>query len=287
VDPGGLIKGGEPMTYRDVLVHVKYNEAWSPHIDAAGVLAQSFGARLTGLYTLSDLAALKAAFGRSADSVREREHRDAAKATEAEEKFRAFLKQKNIVGDWKVGEGNAGDLLPWASRFCDLIVVEQTDLGTDEIGLESEIQTVMASGRPTLVVPKRGTFPTIGKRILLAWNGSREAATALHGALPLIEKADHVDILLGRGKEVFGSITRYPDLKITDYVARRARSFAAREIAAGEPDAGAAILKAANEAGSDLIVMGAFARSWFREWIFGGATLHVLRKTTLPVLMAH
>lgn len=275
------------MTYRDILVHVKYHEAWSPHIDVAGALAQSFGARLTGLYTLSDLAALKTVFGKSADSVREREVKDAAKTSEAEEKFRALLAKRNIAGDWKVGEGNAGDLLPWASRFCDLIVIEQTDLGTDEIGLESEIQTVMASGRPTLIVPKRGTFPTVGKRILLAWNGSREAATALRGALPLIEKADHVDVLLGRGKEVFGSITRYPDLKITDYLARRTRSLGTREFAAGEPDAGAAILKAASDAGADLIVMGAFARSWFREWIFGGATLHVLRKTTLPVLMAH
>lgn len=275
------------MTYRDILVHVKYNEAWSPHIDVAGALAQSFDARLTGLYTLSDLAALKTVFGKSAESVREREVKDAAKTSEAEEKFRALLAKRNVAGDWKVGEGNAGDLLPWASRFCDLIVIEQTDLGTDEIGLESEIQTVMASGRPTLVVPKRGAFPSVGKRILLAWNGSREASTALHGALPLIEKADHVDVLLGRGKEVFGSITRYPDLKITDYLARRARSLATREVAAGEIDAGAAILKAASDAGSDLIVMGAFARSWFREWIFGGATLHVLRKTPLPVLMAH
>lgn len=275
------------MTYRDILVHVKYNEAWSPHIDVAGALAQTFGARLTGLYTLSDLAALKTVFGKSAVSVRERENRDAARAAEAEAKFGAFLTQMKIEGDWTVGEGSAGDLLPWASRFCDLIVIEQTDLGTDEIGLESEIQTVMASGRPTLVVPRQGKFPTVGKRILLAWNGSREAAAALHGALPLIEKADHVDVALGRGKEVFGSITRYPALQITDYLARRTRSLAVREIAAGEPDAGAAILKTAADAGSDLIVMGAFARSWFREWIFGGATLHVLRKTTLPVLMAH
>jgi nucleotide-binding universal stress UspA family protein len=61
----------------------------------------------------------------------------------------------------------------------------------------------------------------------------------------------------------------------------------ANAVATGGPDAGAAILKAASDAGADLIVMGAFARSWFREWIFGGATLHVLRKTTLPVLMAH
>jgi nucleotide-binding universal stress UspA family protein len=105
--------------------------------------------------------------------------------------------------------------------------------------------------------------------------------------LPLLEKADHVDVLLGRRKEAFGSITRYPDLNVADYLARRTRSLAIRDIAADERDAGAAILKAATDARSDLIVMGAFARSWFREWVFGGATLHVLGKTTVPVLMAH
>lgn len=275
------------MTYRDLLVHVKYHETWSPHIDVASQVAQTFGSRLTGLYTLSDIAVMKTVMGAKSQSVSDRQARDAEKAAKAEAEFRSFLERKKLAGDWKIGEGNAGDLLRWSSRFCDLIVIEQTDLGVDEVGLESEIQCLMGSGRPTLIVPSRGAFPTVGKRVLIAWNGSREAALAVHGALPIIERAEQVEILIGRGKEVFSSITHYPDFRIADYLARRTRSVQTRTFEPTDAQAGAEILKAATETQADLIVMGAFARSWFREWIFGGATLHVLREMKTPVLMAH
>jgi len=71
-------------------------------------------------------------------------------------------------------------------------------------------------------------FSARGRRILFAWNGSREAARAVHGALPFIEKAERVDLYLGRGKETFRSITRYPELKITDYLRRRTPRIEAR-----------------------------------------------------------
>jgi nucleotide-binding universal stress UspA family protein len=275
------------MTYRDVLVHVKYHETWSPHIDVAGHIAEAYGARLTGLYTLSDIAVMKNVMGAKSQSVLDRQARDAKKASKAEAAFRGFLERMKLAGDWTVGEGNAGDLLRWSSRFNDLVVIEQTDLGTDELGLESEIQCLMGSGRPTLIVPWRGSFPTVGKRILIAWNGSREAALAVHGALPFIARAEQVDLLIGRGKEVFSSITRYPSFGIADYLARRTSSLSTRPFEPTDAQAGTEILKAAAEAQADLIVMGAFARSWFREWIFGGATLQVLRSMKVPVLMAH
>ena len=275
------------MTYRDVLVHVKAQEAWSQHIEVAGQLSKTFGARLTGLYTLRDIATLKVVFGENAPSVIERQAKDTKAAQKAETAFRSFLSKMDINGDWKAGEGAASELLTWASRYHDLIVVEQTDRRTDELGWDAEEQCVLASGRPTLIVPHQGRFPTVGRRILIAWNGSREAARAIHGALPLIEKADRVDLLLGRSKEVFSSITRYPDLKITDYLRRHNPTIDARRFDASDADAGAAILKAAAQAQSDLLVMGAYGHSWFREWILGGATLHVLREMRVPVLMAH
>ena len=123
-----------------------------------------------------------------------------------------------IEGTWKIGEGAASELLTWANRFHDLVVVEQTDNVADEIGFDVAEQYALGSGQPTLVVPYRGHFPTVGRRILITWNGSREAAQAVHGALPFIEKVEQVDLFLGRGKETFLSITRYPDFKITDYL---------------------------------------------------------------------
>jgi nucleotide-binding universal stress UspA family protein len=275
------------MTFRDVLVHVKHHETWSEHINVASLVAKNFGARLTGMYTLADLALLKHAFGPKSQAVREREIADAATAAAAEGRFRFHLKNSEVEGDWAIGEGRAGDLLTWASRFHDLMVVEQTDPRTDEIGFEAEIQCVLEGGCPTLVVPSKGTFSSIGPRILIAWNGSREARLAVHGALPFLERADHVELLLGQPRKSFRSITRYPNLLIADYVRRRNPSVRARVFDVPDADAGAEILSAAKAANCDLVVMGAFGRSWLREWLLGGATLHVLGNAETPVLLAH
>jgi nucleotide-binding universal stress UspA family protein len=275
------------MSYRDVLVHVKCYESWSQHIDVAGRISHAFGARLTALYTLRDIATLKVVLGAESPTVRERQAKDAVAAQKAESVYRGFLERIAIEGEWKIGEGAASELLAWASRFHDLVIVEQTDNVTDEIGFDVAEQCALGSGRPTLVVPYRGQFPSVGRRILVAWNGSREAARAVHGALPLIAKAERVDVLLGRGKETFGSITRYPDLKITEYLRRHTPCVEVRRFDGSDAEAGAAILEEARKAGSDLLVMGAYGRSRFSEWILGGATRHALREMAIPVLMAH
>lgn len=275
------------MNYRDVLTHVKSYESWSQHIDVAGLVSHGFGARLTGLYTLRDIATLKAILGPSSPLVKARQAKDAAGAQKAESAFRAFLERTGIEGDWKIGEGGASELLTWVGRLHDLIVVEQTNNESDEIGFDVAEQCAIASGRPTLIIPHQGLFPIVGRRILVAWNGSREAARAVQGALPFIAKAGQVDVLLGSGKQTFSSITRYPDLNITNYLLRHTACVEPRRFDPSDAEAGAAILDEARKLGSDLLVMGAYGRSWFSEWVLGGATRHILREMDLPALMAH
>lgn len=275
------------MSFRDVLVHVKPYENWSRHIEVAAHASRRFGARLTGLYTLREVATLKALLGSQSPVVEERQARDLVASRAAEGAFRDLLERTGILGSWKIGEGAASELLAWASRFHDLVVVEQTNPAKDEIDFDVAERCVLSSGRPTLVVPFRGEIPSESRRILIAWNGSREAARAVQGALPFIAKAERVDVLLGRGKEAFGSITKYPDVTIAEHLQHHAPLVEVRRTDASDAEAGAAILEAARKAGSDLLVMGAYGRSWFSEWVLGGATRHVLREMWLPVLMAH
>lgn len=275
------------MVVRDVLVHVKSYEEWSEHIEVAGRICKAEGARLSGLYTLRNLATLKAAFGPQSPGVVQRQTDDYATAAKVDGVFRAFLERAEVVGEFRIGEGAASELITWASRFHDLVVVEQTDHETDEIGWDVAEECALGSGRPTLIVPFRGEFPSIGRRIVVAWNGSRQAARALHGALPFIERAEKVAVLKGKSSEVLSSITRYPDIDVAVYLQRYTSRLEVREFDCGDRNAGAAILDAARHAGADLLVMGAYGRSWFSEWMLGGATRTVLRDMHLPVLMAH
>ena len=177
------------MTWRDILVHVKANEDRSEHIDVAMRLAKTFNARLTGLRTLQSAARIKQFLGAEPQTVLDGEAKETALATGAEQRFREALKANGVDGDWDTAEGNASEILMLAARVHDVIVVKQTQEGVDEPGWDVPEACAVSSGTPTLVVPFEGSFPSIGERALVAWNGSQQAAAAVRGAMPLIWRA--------------------------------------------------------------------------------------------------
>ena len=123
-----------------------------------------------------------------------------------------------------------------------------------------------------------------GKRVLVAWNASREAARAVSDALPLLAGADAVEIVAFAPG---GDHGEPPAADIALYLARHGvKAIAARDVAPGI-DIGARILTRAANADADLIVMGAYGHSRLRELALGGATRTLLEAMTVPVLMAH
>jgi nucleotide-binding universal stress UspA family protein len=275
------------MTWRDILVHLKAHEEWSEHIEVAIRLAKTFNARLTGLWTSRQVATIKQYLGATSDAALEVEARETALAAEAEQRFRQALKANGVDGDWDMGEGDASEILMLAGRVHDLIVVEQRREGSDEPGWDVAETCAVSSGTPTLVVPFEGSFLSVGERVLIAWNGSQQAAAAVHGAMPLIRSAKHVTVLIGRGKESLSSITRYPRMDIVGYLERHAAEVSTWAFEAHDWEAGARILAAADDTNSDVVVMGAYGYPAWRELFLGGATQHVLKNMTIPVLMAH
>ena len=102
-----------------------------------------------------------------------------------------------------------------------------------------------------------------------------------------LERAERVVVLNGERRETFASITRLPSHGLGSYLRRKGVAVEEIAFSASDDKAGDAILKAAHQHQADMLVMGAYGRSWFREWVLGGATRHVLRNMDLPVLMAH
>jgi nucleotide-binding universal stress UspA family protein len=278
------------MSIRDILVHVKSYERWSPHIDLAAALAQRFNAYLTGLYNDSDIATLKLiAHGPvgGADFLPERLKDSEAKAAAAQARFVDEMTSRGVAHGFEIAEGRANEVLTLLGRFHDLIVVEQTDRAHDENNWSDAEEAAVRCGRPTLVVPANRSFAEVGKRIVLAWNGSREAARAVHGALPFIEAADEVQVLIGPARESTPSITKLPKMDILAYLRRHTKTVIARELSSKDRDAGEDILMAAADCKADLIVMGAYGRSGLTQLLLGSATGHVLRRLTVPALMAN
>jgi len=140
-------------------------------------------------------------------------------------------------------------------------------------------------GRPVLIVPRYGTFETVGERVLVAWNGSREATRAVHDALPLLKLASSVTVLSIDPEHDTGD--RIPGADIALHLARHGVAAEGMSTVGLDISVGDLLLSRAADLGADLIVMGAYGHSRVRELVLGGATRHILQHMTVPVLMSH
>jgi nucleotide-binding universal stress UspA family protein len=277
------------MPFRDILVHLDDSHGSIARLNAAIGLAQTHGAHLTGLYTLPvvDSALYGAAYAGPAlpDMNLEAAER---RAKEHEAEFCAATTQVGVRAEWRRATGDAAHPLIVYGRCHDLIVLGQTDpqdLYSLSTGAGSQV--ILGAGRPVLVIPYIGPGPTLGERILLAWNGSREAARAFNDALPLLTAAAKVSLVIidpPGGAEAEGNAAT---AAMRLHLARHGIAATPVERPANDIDVGDELLSQAADEGADLIVMGAYGHSRLREIVLGGTTRRLLQCMTVPVLMSH
>ncbi|MFM7611939.1 MAG: universal stress protein, partial [Alphaproteobacteria bacterium] len=155
----------------------------------------------------------------------------------------------------------------------------------DSAGLLERV--LFDSGRPVLAIPFAGNFKSIGKRVLVGWNASREATRALHDALPLIAKAENTTVFLANPKRGLGAHGEEPGADIARHLARHGLKVEVTKAVAEDVADSALLLNHASDMGADLLVMGAYGHSRLREFILGGVTRSLLREMTVPVLLSH
>jgi nucleotide-binding universal stress UspA family protein len=275
------------MAIKDLLVIVDNDPACASRVDIARRLAEAHEAHLTGLHVMPHPAAIYTdmAVPASVESMQRRELEEAAARAGAlfEERTRGTTART----EWRVAEGSALEAATVHARYADLTILGQgRDLGQASADLASlPADLVLAVGRPVLVVPRYGTFPTVGVNILVAWNGSREATRAAHDALPLLRRAGKV-IVLSVDPDGVGE-PRVPGGDIALHLARHGAPVQTAALGGADITVGDLLLSYAADHGIDLIVMGAYGHTRLREVILGGATRHLLQAMTVPVLLSH
>ena len=262
-------------------------------IDLAVNLAERFAAHLVGLYPLPvpvppshlgyyDPALLDPFFR----ELREKAQEEAEKQRQA---FEQAARQRGLTPEWRmVDEGLEADPALHA-RYADLTIVGQLDpdRGDSELLRPRPEHVTLASGRPILVVPYAGRYETVGRRVLIGWNATREAARAVNDAMPLLAGADFVTVLTIDAREGPDAHGELPGADISLHLARHGvKAEIERTVSAGIP-AGDVLLSRAADLGADLLVIGAYGHSRVRELLLGGATRSILQSMTLPVLMSH
>jgi nucleotide-binding universal stress UspA family protein len=276
------------MAYKAILVHVPLANA-RPQVELAARLAKAFGAHLTGICSLTETAMLRSAVQNpfirlEAAKVEDLIKQESAEVSAAEAAFDAIADQIGVPHSLLTGEGEDADLIVHASRLQDLAVVEQARDPSDL--LWGPAVQIALSGHPVLIIPRTWSSPDFGHRALVAWNGSAQAAAAVRKALPLLQRAEHVAVLTGRSRAIFPATMRMAPLDVIAYLRHHGVSAELQSVDTDE-NAGDEILERAAAEKCDLIVMGAFGHSRFREWVLGGATRYILEHMGVPVFMAH
>ncbi|MEL6871123.1 MAG: universal stress protein, partial [Pseudomonadota bacterium] len=164
--------------------------------------------------------------------------------------------------------------------LADLIVVSRPKSEKSAKARAFALAALMHSARPVLVLPQRATG-RVGKRILIAWNQSIDAAAIVHAALPLLQIAEDVHIMSAGSQDLCAPKTRA--------VAKYLRHWGVNATTSQTPGRHATqeLLTTYAERKCDLFMMGAYSRARWRETVFGGLTEHILFKEHIPALLMH
>lgn len=211
-----------------------------------------------------------------------------ASAAELEERIRERLTPEDIR--WSVDSavaqlGGLSTLVGMRARYCDLVVLNRPygkDVSPDA---EAITEAALFEGTaPVLIVPGELAEP-FGRKILIAWNQSNEAMAAVRRALPLLQAADAVEITVV-DPSPSGPERSDPGGALCQMLTRHGVKAEIAVLARTMPQISDILNRRATEIGADMVVMGAYGHSLFRQAILGGATRNMLEKAKVPVLMA-
>lgn len=277
---------------RSIVVHIDGSPRTAMRLSLARGLAGAHKAELTAVLAVAPaFAELPLAYAAGADAARVIEQLD----TDRRQRARALFEQESARPgprmQWiELGRGPTVGGFVQHGLFSELLVLGQHDDGDPlAFGVPPDFvaSVLVDSGRPTLVVPSAGDFPSLDGTALIAWKPTREAARAVAGALPLLRHAQSIHVLRALEDADIGKKleTAYPTLE--NFL--RSHGVTAPIEAHGglRAQVGETLLSLAADVDARLLVMGCYGHARTREWLLGGATRTVLRSMTLPVLMAH
>lgn len=273
---------------KDIAIHLTGSSEDALRMAQAAAIAAEFDAHLSGLLVHEIPELVVASYPTAAvvvDSLvvesYERAETNSARLTEQLASFGLSHSLRRL----DVHAGQAGNALAGEARLSDLFVGTRP-YGDPARKHRHEEQVLYNSGRPCLFIPPSQPAPRPFDSVLVAWKNTREAARAVAGSMPFLQRAGSVVVAVveeGTASEQFG------DRSVGDigtYLSRHGVSAEIRVIT-GWTDIDAALTSEIKTLGSDLLVMGAYGHSRIREWILGGTTRHMLSFSPVPVLVAH
>ncbi len=272
--------------YKTILLYLPSSQSAEAVCVEAAQLAQQHGAMLIGAHNTVKITVYG---GIPQDILAEHNDRERKEAEAVRFIFEDVAKRHDVAHEWRNRPAKDTDAFKdiiAQSHAVDLVVAPGKDF-RDPLGHWFDLpeRLAMETGRPLLLLPRDRAVESFGKRILVAWNGSRESARAGFDALPMLRMAESVYVvaiadnmespLMRSAEEFYQTLKRQGVKAELDCVG-----------ATGKPD-GEQLLARLAERNCDMLVMGFYGHSRLREMVWGGVTRHLLKAMNIPVFTSH
>jgi len=280
------------MQFKNIMVYLDQGNSNQARVDSALAIASTHGAALTGVVLIAQpsSAILQRLGITNAPAIHEKSRADAQESIDQFHEQAAAAGVEADVLKLECLEGDAPAKLSRVARVYDLSILRQANPDSDNAafvaGLSEEV--MFSSGRPVLYMPYIGAHQIPFKRGLIAWDGSRSSARAVHDALPLLENMDQVTILVIDSNTMEPSSDGVmPGEGLSRHLHRHGISSEIQHLMRGDSSTSTLVLNELANTGADLLVMGGYGTPKLREIILGGVTRTVLEMMTVPVFMSH
>jgi nucleotide-binding universal stress UspA family protein len=257
--------------------------------DYAASVAQAFGAHLGAVAFVYEPVIPGALLGGVPTELIEVQREENSKAArDAVARFEAATAGRGLSTETRILDASiagAADLFARIARRYDLAVVGQA---LPEEGAAQELLiegALFESGRPVIIVPYIQKAPLKLDRVLVCWDASKPATRAIADAIPFLQRAGRVDIVVIAGEG--GKAGELAGVRMATHLARHGVTVEIKRIPAGGTEVQTAIQAHLADTGADFLVMGGYGHSRLREFILGGVTRTILKSMTVPVLMSH
>jgi len=273
----------------DIVANLSVREGGKPAGDFAVSIASTLEAHVTGIAIAFDPTIPMSGMGYLPVDVVEAQRRDNEAAAQAAiDWFAAATARACVAAEplmLNASFASVGKDFGRIARHFDLAIVDQATPDGSAVEAIISVSTMFESGRPVIVVPYIQRTPLKLDRVMVCWDGSRAAARAVADAMPLLERAENVEVVIvtnerGKHDEIEGA-------EIGQHLARHGLKVEVNRIMRGDIDVADALLSHSADSGADFIVMGGYGHSRLREFMLGGVTRKILQSMPVPALMSH
>jgi nucleotide-binding universal stress UspA family protein len=277
---------------KDIVVNLGVREGGTPTADYAVSVASTLEAHIAGIAFAYDVKIPMSELGYNPTGVMDvndalrRDNEAAAKA--AIKRFAASTARAGVSAETRMlsaSTADVGDQFSRIARRFDLAIVGQSDPEGSAVEAVISESTLFDSGRPMIIVPYIHKAPFNLDRVMVCWDGSQPAARAIADAMPLLEQAGSIEVVVianerGKQDEIEGA-------DMGQHLARHGLKVEVKRITRDNLDVANVLLSHSADSDANFIVMGGYGHSRLREFVLGGVTRTILRSMTAPVLMSH